>query len=95
MIPTYNLATFFLQQERIDEAQTLFQTTLDLQNGDNLKTRSGLLNVSSQKRNGLALIEVDRIIQTTENLSNNVVLRDASTLDWNCGTRLKDFESNT
>ena len=63
-IPTYNLATFLLQQERIDEAQKLFQTTLDLPNGDNTKSRIGLIECFiAQEKWTRGLLEVDRLIQ--------------------------------
>ena len=81
-IPTYNLATFFLQENRIDDAQSLFQKTLDLQNGDNIKTRSGLIECFiAQEKWTRALLEVDRIIQTTEkSFGNTVVFKGAHPL---------------
>ena len=65
-ITTYNLATFILQEGEVDTALNLFQSTLELPNGDNEKTRVGLVECYIANESWTrGLLEIDRLIQTT------------------------------
>lgn len=65
-ITTYNLATFMLQENEVETALNLFQSTLELPNGDNEKTRIGLVEcyIATEKWTR-GLLEIDRLVQTT------------------------------
>ncbi len=67
-IPYYNLATFYQEQEVPEKSLTLLQDALKLPNGDNEKTRIGLVEYYiSQEKWTRALLEIDRLIQTSDN----------------------------
>ncbi len=72
-IPQYNLATFYQQRGRSEKALQLLQSTLELPNGDNERTRIGLIEYYiAQEQWTRGLLEVDRLIQQQEKPSGTL-----------------------
>ncbi len=72
-IPQYNLATFYQQQGQSEKALQLLQSTLELPDGDNERTRIGLIEYYiSQEEWTRGLLEVDRLIQQQQKPSGTL-----------------------
>ena len=63
-ITHYNLATFYQQQGASDKSISLLQDALELPNGDNKKTRIGIVEYYIEQEEWTrGLLEIDRLIQ--------------------------------
>ena len=63
-IPQYNLATFYQQQGSSAKSISLLQDALELPNGDNEKTRIGIVEYYIEQEEWTrGLLEIDRLIQ--------------------------------
>ena len=69
-ITHYNLATFYQQQGASDKSISLLQDALELPNGDNKKTRIGIVEYYIEQEEWTrGLLEIDRLIQQRSNPS--------------------------